>query len=220
MQFKLYSYYRSSCSWRIRIALNIKQISYEIIPVNILKNEQQSEEYLKKNPSGLVPTLSFIDDSGKEEMQLGQSIAILEFLEDSFPNINGTMLLPPGPYDRAQIRQAVNIIAADTQPLQNLRNLQNLFGSEKEKEKTAYAAGVIERGLGAFQKTIRPGKYCFGDQLTIADCVLIPQLFNARRFGLDTAKLFPTLTKIEENLSKLDAFIKAAPENQPDFPKN
>src|SRR5258708_15107310 len=163
MQFKLYSYYRSSCSWRVRIALNLKNVPYEIIPVNLLQGEQSNDVYVKKNPSGFVPTLLYIDDTGKEE-HIGQSIAILEFLEDSFPNIDGCPLLPLTPYERARIRQAVQIIASDSQPLQNLSNLQLLFGSQREKEKTEYAKGAIERCLSAFQQAIQPGKYCFGDQ--------------------------------------------------------
>ena len=148
---KLYSYYRSSCSWRVRIALNLKEIPYEIIPVNLLKGEQNSSDYLKVNPSGLVPTLVLQNGS-----QLGQSIAILEYLEEAYPN---SPLLPKDPVERAKVRQAVMIVAADTQPLQNLRILQKLFPEQsQEEQKKSYAIERIDSGLKAFSKVTQPGK--------------------------------------------------------------
>ena len=209
---KLYSNYRSSCSWRVRIALNFKRIPYEIIPINLLKEEQGNLEYSQKNPSCLVPTLEL--DNGT---CLGQSVAILEYLEEAYPSPN---LLPKDQLDRARVRQAVQIIAADTQPLQNLRILRILFPNpEQEEAKKAYAAERIDSGLQAFSKVIKPGKYCFGDELTLADCVLVPQLHNARRFGINVESRFPVLVQIEKNLSILEPFISACPENQIDFPK-
>ena len=208
---KLYSYYRSSCSWRVRIALNLKEIPYEIIPVNLLKGEQNSSDYLEVNPSGLVPTLVLQNGS-----QLGQSIAILEYLEEAYPN---SPLLPKDPLERAKVRQAVMIVAADTQPLQNLRILQKLFPEQsQEEQKKSYAIERIDSGLKAFSKVTQPGKYCFGDAVTLADCVLIPQLYNARRFGIDVEQSFPILNDIEKNLQQLEAFIQATPEHQSDYP--
>lgn len=209
---KLYSYYRSSCSWRVRIALNLKGIKHEIIPVNLLKGEQSTTEYLEKNPSGLVPTLVLPNGT-----HVGQSIAILEYLEEIHPTCS---LLPKDPADRACVRQAVMIIAADTQPLQNLRILQRIFPTqEQEENKKAYAKERIEAGILAFSQVISPGKYCFGDSVTLADCVLVPQLHNARRFGIDVEKSFPTLFAIEQHLQRLKPFIDASPESQVDFPK-
>lgn len=210
---KLYSYFRSSCSWRVRISLNLKNIKYETIPVNLLKGEQATPEYLAKNPSGLVPTLELANGT-----QLGQSVAILEYLEETVP---APSLLPKDPTEKARVRQAVMIITADTQPLQNLRILQKLFPTpEQEESKKAYAKERIEAGLHAFSKVIVPGKYCFGDNVTLADCVLVPQLHNARRFGTDVENVFPILYKIEQNLQLLKPFIDASPEHQVDFQKH
>lgn len=187
-----------------------KNIPYEYVPVNLLKNEQASAEYLKVNPSAAVPSLQV------DGHIITQSVAILEYLEETWPQ---RPLLPQDPIKRAIVRQAVQVIAADTQPLQNLRVLRALG---PEGEGRAWALSVIERGLSVFDALIASehgGKYCVGDEITLADIVLVPQLYNARRFAVDLAK-FPRLLAIEDRLSRLPEFARAAPEQQPDCPKD
>jgi maleylacetoacetate isomerase len=210
---KLYSYYRSSCSWRVRIVLHLKGVTnYEYVPVNLLKGEQNADEYLRVNPSGLVPTLVLDDGTC-----LSQSVAIMEYLEEAI--VDGPKLLPADPLLRAVVRQAVMIIAADTQPLQNLRIVRAMGEGGPE-----WARSVIHAGLKSFQELVLMGrrtggggKYSVGDSVTLADVVLVPQLYNARRFGVDLEE-FGELVAIEQRLAEVEAFRRAAPEMQPDYP--
>jgi maleylacetoacetate isomerase len=210
---KLYSYYRSSCSWRVRIVLNLKGLEYEVVPVNLLKGQQNSQPYAQKSPSALVPTLEL--DDGRS---LGQSLAIINYLDTIYPDTH--RLLPQhDSFLQSLVLQAALIIAADSQPLQNLRNLQRLFPDD-EAAKQKYAQEVIERPLASFERVIQPGMYCFGDTITLADVVLVPHLFNARRFQVLLDESFPRLLTIERNLMAVKAFQDAAPERQIDFPKS
>lgn len=205
---KLYSYYRSSCSWRVRIVLELKQQPYDYIPINLLKDEQHSADYLSLNPNGMVPLL--ILDSGQ---QISQSVAIMEYLEET---ISVNPLYPKDdPYIKAIVRQAVLMIAADCQPLQNLHVIRAFGESGPE-----WARQVIERALTAFQKDIverHGGLFSVGNEISMADVVLVPQLYNARRFKVDLGQ-FARLVEIEERLLRVEAFQRAAPERQPDYP--
>ncbi|KAH6593062.1 hypothetical protein BASA50_007644 [Batrachochytrium salamandrivorans] len=180
MQIKLYSYWRSSASWRIRIVLNHKSIPHEIIPINLLKGEQRGDAYLAVNPAGLVPA---VDIDGEIILE---SPAIMEMLEELHPKCP---LLPKDPMARAKVRSIMNIICCDIHPVQNLR---------------------LEQVL---QKTV--GKYCFGDDVTLADVCLVPQVFNAKRWGVDMSR-FPIIAGIDERLSELEAFQLALPSAQID----
>ncbi|KAJ2786185.1 Glutathione S-transferase zeta-1 [Coemansia javaensis] len=202
----LYTYYRSSCSARVRIALNHKGIDYEARPINLVSGEQLSAEYTAQNPSGLVPLL-VID--GRE---ISQSVAILEYLEETRP---AKPLLPADPAQRAQVRTLVGVICCDIQPLQNLRVLKTV----PEDQRPAYARAVIESGLAVFEKMLErtAGRFCVGDEVTLADCCLIPQLYNARRFGVDIAR-FPRIQQIEARANALPAFRAAHWTRQPDCP--
>eukprot|EP01119_Soliformovum_irregulare_P001517 TRINITY_DN11217_c0_g1_i1.p1 TRINITY_DN11217_c0_g1~~TRINITY_DN11217_c0_g1_i1.p1 ORF type:complete len:211 (-),score=37.88 TRINITY_DN11217_c0_g1_i1:266-898(-) len=202
---ELYSYWRSSCSWRVRISLAIKDIPYQYHAVNLLKGEQTQEEYAKRNPIKSVPTL--VHDG----VVFTQSVSILEYLEERFPDT--VRLLPQDPVSRAKVRELVNIIAADTQPVQNLRVLKKV-GDEKKND---WAKEVITYGFQAFEKiaSASAGKYCVGDEVSLADVALVPQVYNANRFGVDMAA-FPTISAINDRLKSLPAFEQSKPENQPD----
>ncbi|XP_018571835.1 probable maleylacetoacetate isomerase 2 [Anoplophora glabripennis] len=204
----LYSYWRSSCSWRVRIAMNLKEISYDIVPVSILKgkDEQHSDEYRKINPMKQVPSLA-IDGN-----ILIESLSILEYLEETRPKIP---LLPSDFGARAKVREICAIIASGIQPLQNLKVL-NYVGKEKQQE---WAQHWINEGFRAVEKILSTtaGEYCIGNDVTLADCFLIPQVYNARRFQVNL-ELFPNILKIDTRLKNHPAFREADPEHQPDCP--
>ncbi|MBI1731690.1 MAG: maleylacetoacetate isomerase [Gammaproteobacteria bacterium] len=208
---KLYGYWRSSAAYRIRIALNIKGLEYENVPVHLLRDggEQNRPEYLALNPQARVPTL--VDG----DLTLGQSVAILEYLEEEYPS---PPLLPPDPPGRARARQITLAIACDIHPLNNVRVLKYLetqFGATQEGRDNWYRHWIRD-GLAAVEKMVSArGPCCLGEQVTFADVALIPQLYNARRFRtpLDDC---PRLLAIEQHCLKLPAFDRARPENQPD----
>ncbi|KAI9506112.1 hypothetical protein GGI25_003778 [Coemansia spiralis] len=202
----LYTYFRSSSAARVRIALNYKEIEYEARPVNILLGEQWSEEYMSLNPCATVPSM-IIDGS-----TICQSIAILEYLEETFPH---KPLLPKDPVQRATVRAIVDAICSGIQPLQNLSFLQTL----PENERANYACKIIAKGLNVVEKMLKKsaGKFCVGDEVTFADCCLIPQLYNAYRYGVDISKL-PTIRAIEVRANELPAFRAAHWTQQQDCP--
>ncbi|KAJ2797133.1 Glutathione S-transferase zeta-1 [Coemansia guatemalensis] len=202
----LYTYYRSSSAARVAIALNYKGIDYEQIPVNLLKNEQLAETYVSKNPSALVPLLVI------DGCELSQSVAILEYLEETRPD---APLLPKDPAQRAHVRAIVGAICCDIQPLQNLRVLRTL----PEDQRPEHARSVIARGLSVVEAMLEKtaGQFCVGDEVTFADCCLIPQLINAHRYGVDMAH-FPHINAIESKTSKLEPFQRAHWTKQPDCP--
>eukprot|EP00128_Syssomonas_multiformis_P009759 Colp12_sorted_trinity150504_noHs@10861 len=203
----LYSYWRSSCSWRVRIALHWKEIDYEYVAVHLVKDggEQLKPEFKKLNPYAELPVLVVNGHT------LSQSVAIMEYLEETNPN---NPLLPRDPLERVKVRTIVEAICGEIQPLQNLRVLNKI--GEKKME---WAKEWIERGFVALEQNLykTAGKYCVGDEVTIADACLVPQVYNALRFGVDMTQ-FPIITRIEAALSTLPAFQKAHPDSQPDCP--
>lgn len=207
---KLHGYFRSSAAYRVRIALNLKGLGAEHLPHHLRKGEQCAPSYLAINPQGLVPALE--NDAGAV---LTQSVAIIEWLDETHPN---PPLLPKDPLQRAKVRAFALAIACDTHPVQNLKVLARLreLGLAEENVQD-WAAWVNREGLSACETLIRavPGPFCFGDAPTLADLCLVPQLANARRFGVDVAA-YPRLLKAEAAAKALGAFANAAPEKQPD----
>lgn len=212
---KLYTYFRSSAAYRVRIALNLKGLSYESVPVHLVRGggEQRQAAYLALNPAGLVPAL--VDDAGQV---LTQSLAIIEYLEDTHPT---PALLPADALDRARVRALSQTIACDTHPLNNLRVLQYLsknFGVDESARQAWYKHWVAE-GLGAVERLLaadpKTGDFCHGDTPGLADCCLVPQVFNARRFECDLSAM-PLIERIVANCERLPAFQAAAPAEQPD----
>jgi maleylpyruvate isomerase len=207
---KLHGYFRSSASYRVRIALNLKGLSAEHLTHHLRKGEQRAASYLSINPQGLVPTLQ--DDRGAI---LTQSLAIIEWLDEIHPQ---PPLLPKDPLRRAHVRAFAQVLACDTHPVQNLKVLARLRElGVSEEQVTGWAAWANREGLSACEKLIagEAGPFCFGAAPTIADLCLVPQLANARRFGVDLAA-FPRLLGAEEAAKNLKAFADAAPERQPD----
>jgi maleylacetoacetate isomerase len=215
MSLQLHGYWRSSASYRVRIALHLKQLAFDYIPVHLVKDggQQKAESYTRINPSMLVPT--FIDDD--EDVVLNQSMAILEYLDDKYPNT--AQLLPSHSLDKARVRALAQDVACDIQPITNLRVLETLksdFNASAENVKT-WNQKWITTGFDALEKRLqtRSGQYCYGYDVTLADVCLIPQVYNAIRFEVDMS-IYPLISKIWDNCNKLDAFKKAAPENQVD----
>lgn len=215
-RLKLYSYWRSSAAYRVRIALNLKELPYELIPVNLIRDggEQLRPEYLDLNPQGLVPVLLY----GQRVMR--QSLAIIEFLDEQF---EGPRLLSDDPRESVRIRALSMTMASEIQPLINLRTqryLEHELGID-EPRRTAFIQHFIKSGLDALEVLLsgnpETGTYCEGDTPTMADCCLIPQLYSARRFGIDLTP-YPTMLRIERACLELPAFEQARPENQPDAP--
>lgn len=208
---KLYDYFRSSASFRVRLALNHKRINYEKVTVNLLEYEQHSEEYLEVNPIGLVPGL--VNNHGDV---ITQSLAIIEYLDETYTNYP---LLPDDALSRAYVRSIALSIVADIHPLNNFRvlnYLKNDLGHSQE-EVNAWYRHWIELGLSALARIIESshfytGKYCFEDKFTVADVCLLPQLFNARRFNCDLGK-YMVLLKIEELCQSLDYVNVAYPDH-------
>jgi maleylpyruvate isomerase len=206
---KLHGYFRSSASYRVRIALNLKGLSAEHLAHHLRKGEQCAPAYLAINPQGLVPTLE------NEDAVLTQSLAIIEWLDETHP---APPLLPKDPLRRAKVRAFALVVACDTHPVQNLKVLARLRQlGLPEAQVTEWAAWANREGLTACEKLIagEAGPFCFGAEPTIADLCLVPQLANARRFGVDLAA-FPRLLKAEAAASKVKAFADAAPDRQPD----
>jgi maleylpyruvate isomerase len=207
---KLHGYFRSSAAYRVRIALNLKGLSAYHLPHHLRKGEQRDPAYLAINPQGLVPTLQ--DDAGAI---ITQSLAIIEWLEETYPE---PPLLPKDPLRRAKVRAFALALACDTHPVQNLKVLARLRElGLPEEEVTGWAAWANREGLAACERLIagEPGPFCFGAAPTMADLCLVPQLGNARRFGVDV-DAFPRLLKAEAAAKNIKAFADAAPEKQPD----
>jgi len=213
---KLYNYWRSSASYRVRIALNLKQLRYQYVAVNLLKDEQQSPDYRQRHPQALVPLL--VDGS----RQIRQSLAIIEYLEECF-EARGVHLLPLIPRERQRVRAIALSIAADVAPLQNLRvqrYLETELGASAE-QKSAWTRHWISLGMEAVEAQLADnpstGTYCEGDTPTLADCILIPQVYAAQRFGVELTP-YPTIRRIYDAAMATDAFAAARPEVQPDAP--
>ncbi|MBF9032976.1 maleylacetoacetate isomerase [Rhodobacterales bacterium HKCCE2091] len=207
---KLYTYWRSSCSYRVRIALNLKGRGYDSLPVHLLKGEQEDAAYTAINPSAKLPTL-VLDDGGR----LTQSLAIIDWIDATWPM---PPLLPDNPYQRARVLAASYIIAMDTQPVTNsgtVAFLRKRFGASTD-EAADWMRHWMAKGLTAFSASIDRGqRFAFGQVPGLAEICLVPQLYNARRWGLDIAE-WPQLAEIEKRCMALPAFAEAAPEAQPD----
>ncbi len=190
--------------------MQLKGLDYEQHPINLRQGEQREKAYRRINPQGLVP---FLADG---EVQVGQSVAIMEYLDETYP---AHPLMPSAPLERARVRQIVNMIACDIHPLNNLRVLNYLgehFRAGKEQE-AAWYRHWIDETFSALEQLLMTtaGIYCVGNEVTLADCMLVPQVYNARRFDM-TLDDYPTINRIVANCEQLQAFIKAAPANQPD----
>jgi maleylpyruvate isomerase len=211
---KLYTYFRSSAAYRVRIALNLKGLKYDAVPVHLLRDggEQLQANYVKMNPSGLVPT--FQDDY----ITLTQSMAILEYLEDEYPEVP---LMPKDAGGRARVRELAQIVACDIQPVNNQRVLRFLVHDLglSEEVKTQWYRHWIVNGLDVLEKHLArdpsAGPLCHGYLPTIADCFLVPQVFNAQRHGIDIA-VYPNIARINAACVEIPAFVAAHPSNQPD----
>jgi maleylacetoacetate isomerase len=210
---KLYTYFRSSASFRVRIALNLKGLAVDQSFIHLRKNEQTQPAYLELCPAGLVPTLE------EDGQLLTQSMAIIEYLEETHPE---PPLLPGHPADRARVRAIAQTIACEVHPLDNLRVLRYLIHTLKQDEAAveAWYNHWIALSFAALEKTLAEdglaGEFCHGDEPGLADICLVPQCFNARRYPSFDFTPYPTLTRIFENCMTLDAFDKARPDKQPD----
>lgn len=211
---KLYTYFRSSAAYRVRIALNLKGLAYQSVPVHLLKGggEQLQDSYRAINPGAMVPSLQDGDAT------LTQSLAILEYLEEVYPDI---ALLPGDALGRARVRALALIVACDIHPINNLRVLKYLGGTLQVSEdaKAEWYRHWVQEGLSTIEAHLardrQTGVFCHGDSPTLADCCLIPQVFNAQRFKLDLSP-YPTIAGIHARCAELPAFINAHPEQQPD----
>jgi maleylpyruvate isomerase len=209
---RLYNYWRSSASWRVRIALHWKGLPFEYVPVQIVERRQSEPEYAQKNPMQQVPTLE-VEDEGAI-VALGQSLAIIEYLEECHPT---PPLLPAGRVARARARQLAECVNAGIQPFQNLPVL-GVIKDELGGDSVAFARRWNTRGLEALEALAgSAGAFLVGDAPSIADVCLIPQLYSARRFGVEVGA-FPTLLRIEAACNALPAFVAAHPDRQPDAP--
>ncbi|HLL10158.1 MAG TPA: maleylacetoacetate isomerase [Rubrivivax sp.] len=207
---ELYNYFRSSASYRVRIALALKGLDYEYKPVHLAKNEQFNESYQAVSAARLVPLLR---DGGHV---LTQSLAIIEYLEETHPQ---PPLLPAAPLERARVRALALDIACEIHPLNNLRVLRYLVKDLKlgEEDKNRWYRHWVETGLATVERQLAalPATYCHGEAPTLADCVLVPQIFNARRLDCRLDHV-PHVTRVFDACMKLDAFEKTRPENCPD----
>ena len=203
----LFSFWRSSCAWRVRLALTLKKVPFEQRFVDLNAKAQHDAPFKELNPSGKVP-LIVIDG-----ITFGQSVAILEYLEATRPE---PRLIPSDPKKAALVRQLVQIIVSDTHPLQSAKVCAAIakLGGDKDE----WAAGVLTNSFGAIETLLARdgGRFCVGDELTLADICLVPQAFNAARFGVDLAP-FPNINRIFQALMQRDEFLSTNPRAQPDF---
>jgi maleylacetoacetate isomerase len=210
---KLYSYFRSSAAFRVRIALNLKKLNYETAAIHLRRNDQSKPDYRGVNPQDLVPSLE------NDGQTLIQSLAIIEYLDETHPE---PPLLPKDPADRARVRALADVVACDIHPINNLRVLRYLthqLGHDEAAIGTWYNHW-IDAGFAAIEPLLardaRTGAFCHGDAPGLADVTLVPQVVNAERYRLNLAP-YPTLTRIYENCMRLEPFIAAHPNRQPDF---
>jgi maleylacetoacetate isomerase len=214
-KLKLYSYFRSSCAYRVRIALNLKGVPYDVVPIHLLKDggQQNTTTYTKLNPSSQVPSLQ------DNDLLIGQSMAIVEYLEETFRT---PQLLPSNVAERAVVRQICEVINSGIQPLQNI-SVTNFLSDAfqlSDSQKHQWMTHWMTKGLVAIEALLQKhaGSYCFGDKITMADCFLIPQVFSSKRFKVNMDP-FPKVNEIYDRCMQLTDFIKASPEHQVDFEK-
>ena len=208
---KLYTYFRSSAAFRVRIALNLKGLPYEPVFVHLAKGEHRAAAYAKVNPQALLPTLELDDGT-----RLTQSLAIIEYLDEKHP---AKPLIPKDLLGKARVRSLSYLIASEIHPLNNLRTLQHLkraLGQNEEQINTWYRHWIAD-GLAKLEAelTSSRGKFCHGDAPSMADCCLVPQIFNARRYQSDLAP-YPNTMRVFETCMQLEAFDRAQPSKQPD----
>lgn len=212
---KLYSYFRSSAAYRVRIGLALKNLAFDLAPVHLVKHggEHKLPDYTAINPQQLVPAFETADGE-----VLTQSLAILEFLEESYPQ---TPLLPTDKVARAKVRALCQMIACDIHPLNNLRVLTYLKNelNISDEQKTVWYQHWVTQGFEVLEIMLpEQAKFCYGDTPTLADCCLIPQVYNALRFNCDMSQ-YPKIWQIYQHCNTLAAFINASPEQQRDAPK-
>jgi maleylpyruvate isomerase len=220
VKLRLHNYWRSSASYRVRIGLGLKGLAYEYVVVDILrggsagKGGQHEDGYREHNPMAQVPTLQLVEDDGSEKF-LVQSLPILEYLDERWPSPSAPALLPASAEARHQARALAEIVNAGIQPLQNLTTMRKVkaFGGDEQ----VWTADFIRAGLAAFaaQLVSSAGRFCVGDAPSVADCSLVPQLYAARRFGVDPSA-WPRLVDVEAACHALPAFAAAHPDRQPD----
>jgi maleylpyruvate isomerase len=208
----LFNYFRSSASYRVRIALGLKGIAYEYVPVHLVKKEQMAAAHHARNPMDQIPALE-LEIDGKTRI-VAQSIAILELLEEMHP---APALLPKDRFLRCRARELAELVNAGIQPHQNMSPMARIDALSKGAGRES-AIFHNTMGLAAFEERVKEtaGKYCVGDAPSFADLCLVPQLFSARRFEIDVAGKFPTLTRIDAALAELPAVAAAHPDRQPD----
>lgn len=209
---KLHSFFNSSTSFRVRIALNLKGLPYDYAAVNLRGGEQGRPSYRELSPAGIVPVLTDGDDS------LTQSLAIIDYLDHRYP---APRLIPEDPLLRARVLEISQTIACEIHPINNIRVLKYLTGKlgVSEDEKSAWYSHWVEEGLGAVESLLErlpSAAFCAGDTPTLADCCLVPQVANALRMGCDLSR-FGRVLAVYEHCMRQPAFIKAAPQNQPDY---
>ena len=206
---KLYTHFRSSAAFRVRIALNLKGLAYEPVFVSFAKGEHRQPDYAAVNPQGLLPTL-ILDDGTR----LNQSLAIIEYLDEAYPQ---APLVPKDRLARARVRSLSYLIASEIHPLNNLRVLQHLkrsLGQNEDQVNTWYRHWIAD-GLAKLEAEPGKGKFSHGDTLSMADCCLVPQIFNAKRYNCDLAP-YPNTMRVFDACMKLEAFDRAQPSKQPD----
>jgi len=208
---KLYTYFRSSAAFRVRIALNLKGLAYEPVFVHLAKGEHRAAGYAKVNPQGLLPTLELDDGT-----RLSQSLAIIEYLDEAHP---AKPLIPRDVLGKARVRSLSYLIASEIHPVNNLRVLQHLkraLGQNDDQVNTWYRHWIAD-GLAKLEAELTGarGKFCHGDTPTMADCCLVPQIFNAKRYQSDLAP-YPNTMRVFDACMQLDAFDRAQPSRQPD----
>ena len=206
---RLYTYFRSSAAFRVRIALNLKGLAYEPVFVHLAKGEHRQPGYAKVNAQALLPALELDDGT-----RLNQSLAIMEYLEEKHPS---PALLPKDALGRARVRSLSNLVASEIHPLNNLRVLQHLKRAlgQSEDQVNAWYRHWIADGLAKVEAELGNGKFCYGDTPSMADCCLVPQIFNAKRYNSDLSP-YPTTMRVFEACMKLEAFDRAQPSKQPD----
>lgn len=212
MTIRLYNYFRSSASYRVRIALALKNLPYEYVAVHLVKGQQKEPAHHARNPIDQIPALEM--EIGGTTRVVAQSIAILELLEELYPQPS---LLPTDPFLRCRARELAELVNAGIQPHQNLSTINRLDAMEKGAGRKS-AIHYNEVGLAAFEERVKEtaGKCSIGDSPTFADLCLVPQMYSARRFEIDVATRFPTLDRIDRALNELPAFAAAHPDRQPD----
>ena len=208
MSIKLYSYWRSSAAYRVRIALHLKGLEHEIVPVSLAPGvaEHRQDAYRQKNPQMLVP---FLEDG---DIAIGQSMAMLEYLEEIYPDVS---LLPAEQPLRSQVRAFCNMIACDIHPILNLRILKYIKTEFDTDPAVHWYGHWIHEGFKALQQFAGDGPFVFGEQVSMADAFLVPQVYNARRFEIPLGD-YPKLVAAVDHCNELEAFEKSAPEAQPD----